>query len=288
MTDQLESDLRAALHERADRVPGTTIGRLTSVDYRPRTRRLPQPVALGALASTAAGAGVLAVIVSLGAGASNAFAGWTPQPTKPAPGQLAAARAACDASQSPTAGLPLKLADTRGPFTFSIYANDTSSATCIKGPSFRAISGSMASGPVTVPAGQIQLSSFHSTAGGPNTHLTNQQSGPAYSFAEGRTGAGVSGVTLALDDGSKVQATVGGGWFVAWWPGAQQVKEAEVTTPAGVTTQTLDVPPTSPCRDQAGCGSKAGPAGGSFSVGGGGARSGTVNGFNIEGPSLSK
>jgi hypothetical protein len=288
MTDQLESDLRAALHERAAGVPGAAIGRLTGEDYRPRTRRLQQPVALGALASTAAGAGVLAVVVSLGAGASNAFAGWTAQPTKPAPGQLAAARAACEASQSPIAGLPLKLADTRGPFTFSVYANDTSSATCIQGPSFRAISGSMATGAVTVPAGQILLSGYHSTAEGPSTHTTLPRRGQPYSFAEGRTGAGVSGVTLVLDDGAKVQATVGGGWFVAWWPSAIRVKDAEVTTPAGVGTQTLDVPPSRPCRGQVGCTPKAGPAGGSFSVSGGVARSGAASGFDMEGPSLSK
>jgi hypothetical protein len=288
MTDQLESDLRAALHERAARVSGAAIGRLTGVDYRPRTRRLQQPVALGALASTAAGAGALAVIISLGAGASNAFAGWTPQPTKPAPGQLAAASAACESGQSPVAGLPLKLADTRGPFTFSIYADSQSSATCIKGPSFIAISGNMASSAVTVPDGQIQVSSYHSTAGGPNTHMTNPQRGPAYSFAEGRIGAGVSGVTLVLDDGSKVQATVGGGWFVAWWPGARAAKSAQVTTPTGVTTQTLNIPPRVHCSGHPACTPKVGPAGGSFSVNGGVARSGAGSGFSVDGPSVSK
>jgi hypothetical protein len=300
MTDRLESELRAALHARAAHVPGAAVARLTGVDYRPRTRRLGQPLALGALASTAAGAGALAVVVSLGAGASNALAGWTSQPTKPAPGQLAGARASCEASQSPIAGLPLKLADTRGPFTFSIYANSHSSATCIKGPSFMAISGSMATSAVDVPDGQIVVSSFHSTAGGPNTHTSFPRRGPAYSFAEGRTGAGVSGVTLVLDDGSKVQATVGGGWFVAWWPGALEVNAAEVTTPAGVATQKLDLARRSPCGEPA-CPLKAGPGSGSVATTGSVARSGSVTGsgsirgsgavsssFGVEGRSLSK
>ena len=70
----------------------------------------------------------MAVVISLTAGASSAFAGWTPTPTPPTPGQLAAARADCQ-GQAPIAGLPLKLADTRGPFTFSVYANSQSSAT---------------------------------------------------------------------------------------------------------------------------------------------------------------
>ncbi len=61
--------------------------------------------------------------------------------------------------------------------------------------------------------------------------------GAAYSFADGHAGDGVSAVTLILDDGTNVQATVANGWFVAWWPSAQNVKSAELTTPAGTTTQ---------------------------------------------------
>ena len=81
MNDQLESDLRAALHDRAAHVPSASVGRLTGIDYRPRTRGLRPPVAIGALASAGAAAGTLAVVISLGAGASNAFAGWTATPT---------------------------------------------------------------------------------------------------------------------------------------------------------------------------------------------------------------
>jgi hypothetical protein len=230
MTDQLESELRAALRGRAAQVPVAAVGRLTGVDYRPRTRRLRPPVAIGALASAAAAAGVLAVILSLGAGASNAFAGWTARPTLPAPGQINAARASCEASQSPIAGLPLKLSDTRGPFTFSIYADSNASATCIEGPSFTAVSGSMSSYPVTVPDGHLLLANSHAS----------ERAGEAYSLAEGRTGADVTGVTLTLDDGTNVQATVGNGWFVAWWPSSHVVKSAEIATSTGTRTQTFD------------------------------------------------
>ena len=40
MTEQLESELRAALRERADQVPAASIARLSHLDYHPRTRRL--------------------------------------------------------------------------------------------------------------------------------------------------------------------------------------------------------------------------------------------------------
>jgi hypothetical protein len=78
------------------------------------------------------------------------------------------------------------------------------------------------------------------------SHLTNRD-GQAYAFADGHTGDGVSAVTLILDDGTKVQASVANGWFVAWWPGAHEVKAADVTTPDGVKTQTFDLSHESPC-----------------------------------------
>jgi hypothetical protein len=236
MTEQLESELRAALRERADQVPATSIARLTHVDYHPRTRLLRQPLAIGALASAAGTAGAVAIVISLSAGASSAFAGWSSKPTRPAPDQLAAASADCQ-TQSPIAGLPLKLADTRGPFTFSVYADSTSSATCIKGPTFTSVSNSTTSSPIDVPAGHILLSGSHAT----------ERGGDAFSFADGRTGDGVSAVTLTLGDGTDVQATVANGWFVAWWPGVQSVKSAEITTPSGTSTQTFDLTDAGPC-----------------------------------------
>jgi hypothetical protein len=260
MNDQLQSDLRSALRERASLVPDASVMRLTGIDYHPRRSRLRPPVAFGATATAGAAAGVAVLVMSLGTGATSAFAGWTAKPTAPAPGQLHAAAAACQASQSPVAGLPLELADTRGPYTFSIYADAENSATCIKGPSFISASGSGSSAPITVPDGQIDLSSSHQT----------DRSGQAFSFADGRTGAGVSGVTLVLADGTTVQATVANGWYLAWWPSGQAAKSAQITTSAGTTTEPFNSP-------GAGGPAPAGPAGagvtssstGGFSGGGG-------------------
>jgi DNA-directed RNA polymerase specialized sigma24 family protein len=64
----------------------------------------------------------------------------------------------------------------------------------------------------------------------------------ALSGSPRRTGTGVGAVTLVLDDGTKVQATVANGWFIAWWPGSHQLESAELTTPAGNATQKLDLP----------------------------------------------
>ena len=269
MTEQLESELRTALREHAAQVPAASIDRLRHVDYRPRTRRLRPSLAIGGLASVAGVAGAAAVVISLTAGASNAFAGWTATPTAPLPGQLAAAQASCEASQSPIAGLPLTLTDTRGPFTFSVYANSNSSATCFKGPGFMSTSANVASAALNVPAGQVLLSSSHRTDRG----------GHAFSLADGRTGPGVSGVTLSLDDGTNVQATVGGGWFVAWWPSGHEIKSAELTTPTGTVTQTFNLSPEIPCGTRR-CASGMSESG---SVGGGSVSGSSVTGGSVAG-----
>jgi hypothetical protein len=130
----------------------------------------------------------------------------------------------------------------------------------------------MSSYPVNVPAGHILMDSSHAT----------DRAGGAYSLAEGRTGVDVTGVTLTLDDGSSVQATVGNGWFVAWWPGSQVVKSAELATSSGTTTQTFDNPPVPPGRAGAG-GMRSG--GSSMSSSGGG---GTGTDFSFQGSSNSQ
>jgi hypothetical protein len=248
MNTNLESELRDALRERASLVPDASAVRIARFDYRPRTGGPGAPLAFKAVGASAAAAGAAVAIASLGTGAAPAFAGWTAKPTAPLPGQLANANTDCRAN-SPIPGLPLKLSDTRGPYTFSVYANDTSSATCITGPSVTSVSGSVASAAQVVPSGQISLSSSHRTDRGGNP----------FSFAEGRTGDGVSAVTLILDDGTSIDATVANGWFVAWWPSLHQVSSAEITTPTGANTQTFPRLPNPP----------SGTSGASFSSGGG-------------------
>jgi hypothetical protein len=222
----IEDDLRTIMHRRAAEVPDDAVGRVVAVRYEPRTaRRLRRP-ALTALSGGAVLAGAAGVAIGVLGGASPAFAGWSPTPTAPSPGQLAKAIGSCR-SRAPFGGLPLRLTDTRGPFTFMVYATDQTSDICITGPSFTSVSGWESSRPQTVPPGHVDLSTDHTTDRG----------GAVYSFADGRVADDVSAATLALDDGSHVQATVQNGWFVAWWPSSHQVLSAALTTPGGRHTQ---------------------------------------------------
>jgi hypothetical protein len=71
---------------------------------------------------------------------------------------------------------------------------------------------------------------------------TLARDGQPYTLVEGRTGDGVTGVTIALGNGNEVTATSGNGVFVAWWPGSQVMTSAIVSTATGTSTQTLNLP----------------------------------------------
>lgn len=257
MTQTLQDQVRTALAARAAQLPDGAAQRITHHDYRPRTRSWRPQIAIGAVVAAGAAAAAIAV-VDLGAGTPEAFAGWKASPTPAAAGQVSSAEAACQqrlaAAPAPPGGaqaalgdLTPVLTDTRGPFTFVVLANANASATCINGPSFTSASESGSPTPVTVPAGKIELMA-----------RTAEGDGQSYSFADGHTGAGVTGVTLVLADGTKVQTTVDNGWFVAWWPGTSNVTSAEVTTAAGTATQPINEPAVPPCPAGATCGSASG------------------------------
>jgi hypothetical protein len=134
----------------------------------------------------------------------------------------------------PFPGLPLKLIDARGPFTFLVYSNDSSNNFCTIGPSFRNGSGWSTSPKLTVPAGRLYVWSEHTTA----------DAGQSYTFVIARAGDGVSAANLSLEGGTEVRATVQNGWAVAWWPGPRRMTSAHLTTASGTQTQSF---PLSPC-----------------------------------------
>ncbi len=264
MPDQLERSLREALSHRAAQLDPDSIARLRAIDYHPRRRRLGTLPAIGALGAAGTGAAI-AALVTLGSSAAPAFAGWQPTPTAPAPGQLAQAAQACGQGL----GSPV-LSDSRGPYTASIYADSTTSDVCLSGNGVSMSSSSTSGAPTGIAAGQIEL------AGGG----TRDSAGNALTLVDGRIGAGVTAVTIARSDGSSVQATVAGGWYLAWWPGAVAATNAQVTTASGTSTQTF---PSAPALPTPVCPSGAHCAGG-YSFGSGigthsGSQSTTVGHF---------
>jgi hypothetical protein len=232
MPDQLEQSLREALSYRAGQLDPASIARVRAIDYRLHrhpVRKLPAIGALGAVSIAAA----VGAVVTLGSSAAPAFAGWQRTPSAPAAGQLAQAAQACGQDL----GSPV-LTDSRGPYTAAIYANSSTSATCLSGNGVSMSSGSnwATPTPATIAAGQIQ----------PGGGGTRDSAGNALTLVDGRTGAGVTAVTIERSDGSSVQATVSNGWYLAWWPGIVTATRALVTTASGTNTVAFPPAPTLP------------------------------------------
>jgi hypothetical protein len=236
---------------------------ISTPSHRPVSRR----VALGgAGALVAAGATAAAVLVVFaGAGAPNAFAGWTATPTRPTGGQTDGALSDCTSQLSGPANAPVAIpsgdwqavvTDTRGPFTAMIMKSGSATATCLTGPSFTSISVDAGQGE-SVHVMRVGGTSAGAPAGGSSSvsvmglggsrRISEEQlalnGGQTYTIVQGQVDSDVTGVTLVLSDGSEVQATLADGELVAWWPGDQRVTSARVTTPSGVTTQQLTFTP---------------------------------------------
>jgi hypothetical protein len=257
MPEQLDQSLREALSQRASQLDPDSIARLSAIDYHPRRRPIGRLPAIGALGATGV-AVIVAAIVTLGSSAAPAFAGWQPTPTTAAPGQLVHAAQACGQDL----GSPV-LTDSRGPYTASIYADSTTSGVCLSGNGVSMSSRSTSAAPASVAAGHIQLD-----GGG-----TRDAAGNALTLVDGRTGAGVTAVTIKRSDGSSVQATVANGWYLAWWPGTVTATNADVTTASGTSTVAFPSTPALPaprCPSGAHCAAGYSFGSGSGSASGGG------------------
>ena len=225
-------------------------GLLRAIDTKPPRKR--RVVALAG--TTAVATGVATGVLTMGAGAPYAFAGWSAEPSAPAPGQLQSAQSVCQgrldqavsnqpANKQPPARQPSNrslpsgpftavLSDVRGPFTTSIFSDGSSgSALCLAAPGATSLRWVVGGAPVP-GAGAIAVDQVSFLA----------RDGQTYTLAEGRTGSAVTGAILQLADGSTVTATVGDGYFLAWWPGAEGIDSATLTTVSGTVTQLLNLP----------------------------------------------
>lgn len=198
-----------------------------------RSRRVALLSGAGALAFVAA-ATVVVLLAFAGARASTAFAGWTAKPTKPRKGQIQAAQTGCNQPDQPT------LADTRGPYAVLLYntpgqpiyacsAFPTASGMQFIGSSTnqQTFGNSLAANTIAVAAHRMRIDATDRSV---------------YQRVYGYVGGDVTSVTLAVNDGTHVEATTENGLFEAWWPGTQGVQTATIVTTTGTYTQPLDIP----------------------------------------------
>lgn len=259
MTEQIEADLREAFARQAAEVPPEAAGRLFEIDYRRRTWPVAAATAkwsfprdheqcrraLGRLTLRAVGAGCViaagatAAVIFTGGDTPNAFAGWRAVPTAAASGQVQAAESECRRNAALASRTPA-VVDTRGPYTLLVYTDGSGVGLCFTGPSFH-----------NGPTGEPPFAPFRDGGVLPTTPLASNairrtdigsvltKTSPIaeFDFNAGRVGAGVTAVTLVLEDGSRIRATVSNGWFVADWPGNQETQTAEITTTSGAAVQ---------------------------------------------------
>ncbi len=272
MKTTLEEELISALRARAAALPTDASEKLRSVDYHPRRHRRAAPAALGATAVGAAAAGT-ALVVALG-GAAPAYAGWSAAPTAASSSPSSQADQSCLgalSSDQPAGGelgsgpwQPL-LTDVRGPFTVALYQNDSAYMGCFTSSSFTQVTqvssdGDTSNGVLKVsgsgsgsPSQGLSTVTVAGTTSGDlqnvvQSHLSTAD-GP-YTLVDGRVASGVTAVTLVLDNGQDVVATVADGWLLAWWPSDIAATSSQVTNPSGTTSETLissaKGPPTHP------------------------------------------
>jgi len=218
-----------------------------------RLRRIAIAVS-GLLATTTVALAATGVsVIGLGSEPPRAFAGWSPTPTAATSAQVNRARSRCHSQLAelaehllPTLAAEARkhhlhsapavsvaawqtlLIDTRGPYTLILSQAEHGRATSVcfgGGPNGGALSAGIGvRPPAPVPAGQAVY-------GGSGSRVTPRSEGShQFSWVIGRTGAGVDGVTIRLNNGTRVAASRAKGWFLAWWPGSHGIRATEVTT----------------------------------------------------------
>ena len=173
-------------------------------------------------------------------------AAWQSQPFRVPDGVVASAIVGCRGGGIPADVRPV-LADARGSDRITIIfesVDRTTSGTCAavrsSDGSWQAGSSSLNSGTLAPPPpgrNAVELG-LESEGGGAVNGLTAQ----GRSTASGHVGANVAGVQLVVA-GRPIMATVGGGWFSAWWPSGDDVSQV---TALGADGQPLPQTPTVP------------------------------------------
>jgi hypothetical protein len=259
MSTQLEQDLRDALSQQAAALPDDVSDGVLAGDFRPRG--FVGRATLAAATLTLAAAVVFAVsIVGLGSDPPRAFAGWSAAPTAATSDQVNKARSLCHAQLArmaehlltsgaaesrghhplSTRAVPVDawhtvLIDTRGPYTLILFEAEHGRATSV------CFSGSRNQGALGAGIGArppAPVAPGRATYSGSGSRVTPRDEGShQFSWVVGRTSVGVKGVTIRLNNRTRVTASRSKGWFLAWWPGSHGIRATEVVTATGTKDQ---------------------------------------------------
>jgi hypothetical protein len=185
-----------------------------------RRRRLARWATVSA---AAVGAVVVVLVVGTsGSGPASAFAGWTPSPTTPGDGEQQAAESACQQRNPGLASATPTVTDTRGPDSLLVYVQGGATTTCV--------TGQVQLGTVALTRAAAGTLTASGTIAPQSIGLEFAADGQAFREMTGQVATDVTAVTVGLQGGSSVQATVANGWFAAWWPVSQDIESGQALT----------------------------------------------------------
>lgn len=163
--------------------------------------------------------------------AEDAYASWTPVPEALSAADLTTTEDACREQgldiESPT----LDIAERRGEWVVLLYAgaNDTSANCLAHVPVGSDRAGDVATmgngGRGALPVGDQFTQGPISEYNDHRPLITRPR--PTVSLTHGDIGENVAGVTIHTADGQRVEASLKGGRYVAWWPGTAFGSEVE-------------------------------------------------------------
>jgi hypothetical protein len=216
---------------------------------RPTKRRLLWP-AVGLGATTLAG-GVVAALLLLASGAPVAFAGWTPVPKNLTTAQLSSVARVARNQWNPRcsgSGGSIVLADVRGPYTFTLYVTNPDRQVELATVCFNGVehgSGGFPAGHQWPPA--VAADHIHGFMTGYGALEEQPRGVRRFAFTQvGRAGARVRSVSVLLNTGKTVRATVSHGWYLVWWPAKDGHSKRLIVTTAAASGTTSNKTNTSP------------------------------------------
>lgn len=187
-----------------------------------------------------AAAVAIGVVVSASLGSGDAvFASWTPTATTVAPAEAALAQADCLSDGPDAQGeVVAALTERRGDFMFTLVATDDAVGECLLidealieslGQEEQGFSSWGAANYLPIPP-----------VDGTSVLWGASSSSPAGDFtsAHGRVGSDVVAVQIDTAGAPNIQASVGDGYFSAWWPGHSKRRLTVTTTLTDGTRET--------------------------------------------------
>lgn len=174
---------------------------------------------IGAAAAALTTVGIVLPTVTDGPGAA-AFASWTPTPSAVSPVEAASWREQCLAQGTdPHGPVTTSLSERRGQFAFTLIVTDRAVGNCLLlDPAVTEDAGQEERGAVSWgPSGDLPAPAAGSATVQPGA--TFRSALGEFTSAFGRVGEQVVAVQLTPGGGRPVQATLGDGYFTAWWPG---------------------------------------------------------------------